>query len=183
MTAYTLQGCTVQGYPGPERPDSETALIEVEYSTSDMELQSVTVDGYKARFGVRVLPGTHRLAASASAKDPLTNCSESSSFDAYGYAQCKRKENTFCDCYDYFTVTETCERPLHDSECTGTVVTRAAEKYALSFSTSGGYVTIDVRSSSGSAAGTVSCTNTGYRVETESETSNGRGKGYPYGCW
>ncbi|MFN8392396.1 MAG: hypothetical protein U0136_19035 [Bdellovibrionota bacterium] len=183
MILLPLGSCfAVQGYLGPARPDDETALVSLQYSSSSVDVGSASIDGYDLRRGVRVLPGEHAFSLVVSAKDPPMNCRDDGNFDRQGYDSCKRNEKRVCNCSDFYSVNRTCDRKLYDHECSGTVSVQAGQSTTLRLGLEGWSVQLGFSGSS-SLRNSGSCRHIGDRVVSESEVVTGVEAGYPYGCW
>lgn len=129
-----------QGYPGPERPDSETALVE---PTGDEDI-SIRVGEYDFKYrGIRLLPGKYTFSVDYSYKDTPYDCRQSEEFNHYGYQSCRdeqskeiRKNSRYvrdCDPDDYYDRYEECLVPYFDSMCSLSAKVEAGKSYEMTF--------------------------------------------------
>jgi len=132
-------GCSPrQGYPGPERPLSEVAVISPGSFSSDVLYGSANVDGMDFRSnGIALLPGSHKVTVSWRLKGPKLSCEKTSDFDSWGFNSCRKQERKRnrseqnCSCWDYVSVTEVCQHEVVPVTCADKIDMEAGVEYEL----------------------------------------------------
>lgn len=136
LLALSTACAPVKGYPGPERPDSEISLIQIENDTSSVDVSEAIINGVEfGASGIKVLPGKHSFSFRVLVKGPRENCYSFPEMNRYGYDDCLRDRDKgkrkSCNCYDYLTIKRKCYRPGFDGNCTGDISTRPGIGYAI----------------------------------------------------
>jgi len=134
-----LVACTpIQGYSGLERPKEEVALVTVAAS----HINRVVTEGRAfGAAGIRLLPGTHRFALSASHGEPPYGCWPYTIVDTYGFDRCHKereaeirkgkKDPKTCRLSTYTKHRQTCLRDYRDSACEITLSLLPGKAYEL----------------------------------------------------
>ena len=135
LPLVTCSACSpVKGYPGPERPESETALVTPMLNTDSDIPRSATADGIPfGDEGITLLPGNHSIEFIFTRKGGKIDCQRLSTFDDAGYNAClsDKKHRDNCSCWDYVTIRERCLHEVRDANCAGSLTLKAATKYEL----------------------------------------------------
>ena len=145
LLSLLLSGCakTIQGYPGPERPENEVSIIG--RGTPFSSISAFTVDGTLLRRGVikwfdpdkeiAVLPGTHQINISYGFLIKKENCSAHNSTDDSSYQSClneqKKKPGKSCSTSDFQQYWIEYDGTYYEGPCAITLKTVAGEKRYL----------------------------------------------------
>ena len=184
MLAGILSGCApTKGYEGPERPDTELSLVDIDYNSAEIDITERILNGISFNSsGIKALPNTQIYDIDVKLKDAPHYCSPYPEMDSYGYNECLRK-NSYCDCYSYLTVKQDCTRRIHLSNCKGEFRSRAGQRYAIRVRRAGNGATAIVSEEPRQSALTRGkCTTYDDGEESYTETlGSGRSEAYRYG--
>lgn len=186
-----LAACSpVKGYPGPERPDDQVSLINLDYYSGDVEIEDAITEGVSFGFsGIKVLPGKHAFSLRTTVKSPPFDCQSYPEFNDYSYKDClkdlnKGKRNS-CDCWDYLTTKRKCFRDGFDGSCSGDLETRAGLAYQIQVRKFGDSAEISAyENNSRRTVGSGRCDMYGRHTITEEETvGTGRSNAHQAGIY
>lgn len=135
LLAATVSACSPkQGYPGPERPEGETALVVPEITNVNTLLRGATADGIEFDSnGITLLPGKHAFLLTIQKKGDRLDCEKYSTLDTSGFDSClaDTKRSSPCDCYDYVSIIERCFHRVREVFCRDQVTLSAGKKLTL----------------------------------------------------
>lgn len=186
LAILTSACAPIKGYPGPDRPDAELAVLQLEYDSSSIRVSDARTNGVEfSSTGVKLLPGQHTFAARISVLEPPDHCYAYPQMDHYGYSKCLDKHER-CDCFSYLSVHRKCTFRVRDGECEGKFKGEANSRYDIlvSRSAEGADLTV-VEAGSARRAGAGSCDVDGpWRTETSDDyVGSGRSTAQRHGIY
>ena len=177
-----LPACSpVKGYSGPELPDNLVSFVGLSYDSDDIEVPRATAKGIEfGSNGINLLPGKQQLDLSVKVKEPPFNCVAYPTMDRSSYESCledyykdlrdkdRKSSPRRCDCYDYLTVRERCDRRVHDGTCQIDFDSTAGNRYEIRISNVGQEAAVDVHQTGNyRSVGDGKCNTSGGHTETE----------------
>jgi hypothetical protein len=128
----------LQGYPGPERPKEEIALVSV----SSSYINEAVVNGQAfGVVGINLMPGSYRFELSASHGGPPYSCRPYTTVNTSGFEKCLKKREADirkgkedpkeCELFTYTEYRQTCLRDYRDFACMITLTLLPGKKYEL----------------------------------------------------
>ena len=187
LTLFSLiffPACTpVKGYSGPDLPDNMVSFVGLSYDSDDVDVSRATANGIEfSSSGINLLPGHQQMDLSVKAKEPPYNCNAYPDMNRSGYESCledyysdlrKGKKNlTRCDCYDYLTVRQRCDRRVHDNNCQVDFNSVAGARYDIqvrSYQSRGEASVRAVQTGNGYSSTDGRCSSFGSHTESEDE--------------
>lgn len=136
VTFFNTACAPIKGYPGPERPDQELAILEWELDSQNIEVANATTAGVEfSSSGIKLLPGPNRLSFGVTVKGYRHSCDTYGDMNYSSYEDCmddvdKGKKKS-CNCWDYLTVRRKCYRTGYDGACSGDYQTKIGMKYQI----------------------------------------------------
>ena len=182
-----MVGCApVKGYLGPELPESEVAVVSLDYDSDTVSVNEAGIEGTAFGVaGIHILPGRHLFDLQIDIRGPLEDCHPYSELDGYSYERClDKKERWKCDCYDFLEVRRHCERRVRDGVCSGDFETAAGRQYSIRVQKNGQGADASVYERAGPKAGKGRCHMGDWRTEEEDEyIGKGRSTAHSHGIY
>lgn len=128
-----LSACDpIRGYPGPELPPEQVALVKLEYDSSIIEVARRAADGQDFYGpGITLLPGSHSLEVNFGRVSGPPQCRSTAQVDYYDLNKCRKDPKRSCICHDFVEVYQYCSTPMISYACNGFMELQANASYQV----------------------------------------------------